>query len=414
MKNVLFYSLFALILSFFTVPSVSQDYTFDDFVGTWHGTISSTNFGGYNDPMTMTIFEDGFYTETSGRLMPTLYPNTQQCDYDVSTNRFHWWYLHIVYAGQQTFRHHYYTVVHFQNDTLIMHYNFWNDPDPHPEAGTIFLVKENTTPPPANFLFDVVDGELLLTWDTPDNGDSPIDIIEGYNVYSSFEQGEYELLGFTEETSFLVENGASAGLHSYYVTAVYEEEESEPSDELVILFDTPEPDALLGELQENKVELEWTEPNSESGQMATLLGYNVYHKYENEDFIILEFTETINFTHEDLDNGTHHYYVTAVYEGGESDPSNEIEVTVMVTTNLNEIHSGSFRLHPNPTREYVYVDGVEDIKAIRIFNQAGQAIKSINSSGLNRKIDISSLSKGLYIITIETSNGMISKKLIVQ
>lgn len=414
MKNKLRYSLFALILSFFSVPSISQDYAFDDFVGTWHGTISAENYGGFNDPITMTIYEDGFYTETSGHLMPSTYPDTQQCEFQSSTNRFHWWYLATVYSGQAFYDHHYYEIVYFNNDTLEMHYNFHDNPEPWPEAGVIYLVRVNTTPSPANFFFDVVDGELLLTWDAPDNGDSPIDVLEGYNVFSSYEQGEYELLAFTEETSFLVENGAIAGLNSYYVTAVYEEEESEPSDQLFILFDTPEPDALLGEPQENKVDLEWSLPDSESGPMATLLGYNVYHKYENEDFAILEFTETINFTHEELDNGTHHYYVTAVYEGGESNPSNEIEVTIMVATSLNEIHFGSFNLYPNPARDHVFINGIEDIKNIRIFNQAGQALKLIDVTGINRKIDISDLSTGLYIITIETSDGMISKRFIVQ
>ncbi len=171
---------------------------------------------------------------------------------------------------------------------------------------------------------------------------------------------------------------------------------------------------MLGEPQENKVVLEWSLPDPESDPMATLLGYNIYHKYENEDFAILEFTETINFTHEELDNGTHHYYVTAVYEGGESDPSNEIEVTVMVATSLNEIHFASFNLYPNPARDHVFIDGMEDIKNIRIFNQAGQTIKLIGVTGINRKIDISDLSTGLYVITIETSNGKISKRFIVQ
>ena len=414
MKNKLRYSLFVLTSIFLSFPLFSQDYTFNDFVGTWHGTISAENYGGFNDPITMTIYEDGFYTETSGRLMPSLYPDTQQCEYQASTNRFHWWYLSTVYAGQYFYTHHLYEIVYFNNDTLEMHYNFHDNPEPWPEAGVIFLVKVNTTPPPANFFFNVADGELLLTWDAPDNGDAPIDVLEGYNVFSSFDQGEYELLAFTEETSFLVENGAAAGLNSYYVTAVYEEDESVPSDQLFIVFETPEPDALLGEPHENKIDLVWSEPDSELGPMATLLGYNVFHKYENEEFTIIQFTESSNFTHEDLDNGTHHYYVTAVYEGGESDPSNEIELTVMVATNLNEIHSGSFNLYPNPARQYVFIDGVEDIQTIRIINLTGQAIKSIDVDGIHGNIDVSDLNKGVYIMTLETSNGLISRRFIVQ
>ena len=133
-----------LLITFFSGPAAAQDYTFDDFVGTWSGTISSQTFEPYEDPITMIIEQDGFYTETSGHLMPTIYPNTQECDFDAETNRFHWWYLQTVYAGQYFYQHFFYEIVYFQNDTLEMHYNFWDDPEPFPEVGTIFLVKQTS------------------------------------------------------------------------------------------------------------------------------------------------------------------------------------------------------------------------------------------------------------------------------
>jgi hypothetical protein len=142
MKKI-YFTLLSLVISLITLSQSS--YTFEDFVGTWNGYISSTSFGGYNDPMTMVIEPDGFYTETSGHFMPTIYPNTQECDFDAPTNRFHWWYLKVVYAGQYTYQHFYYEIVYFQNDTLEMHYNFWDDPEPYPEVGTIFLVRDTFT-----------------------------------------------------------------------------------------------------------------------------------------------------------------------------------------------------------------------------------------------------------------------------
>ena len=33
----------------------------------------------------------------------------------------------------------------FSNDTLIAHYNFWDDPVPHPDFGTLFLVRQGAT-----------------------------------------------------------------------------------------------------------------------------------------------------------------------------------------------------------------------------------------------------------------------------
>jgi hypothetical protein len=137
------------ILTFITLTTVvtfGQSYTFDDFVGTWEGFYSYENFGGGFEELTMTIEPDGFYTETSGYFMPPYYyPNTQSCDYDEATNRFHMKHIETVYAGQTFYQHYFYEVVYFQNDTLEMHYNYWDDPEPHPETGTLFLVRATIT-----------------------------------------------------------------------------------------------------------------------------------------------------------------------------------------------------------------------------------------------------------------------------
>lgn len=402
-----------LVISLISFSSFSQDYTFEDFVGTWHGTISSSYFGGYNDPMTMVIYSDGFYTETSGHLMPSIYPNTQQCEYQASTNRMHWWYLATVYSGQYFYDHFYYEVVYFNNDTLEMHYNFWDDPQPNPDAGTIFLVRENITPPPTNLTPDFIDGQVLLSWSEPDNGENPIAELQGYNVYERYDLGDYELLGFSMDTSYLIGDTTSAGLYAYYVTAVYDQGESLPSDELSIIYTTPEPESLQGNPMANNIALEWSGPNPGSGPMATLLGYNIYHKYENGSFGFVDFTEASNYIHENLNTGSHHYYVTAVYSGGESDPSDEIEVLLLIS-GLDEKSVGSARIFPNPASEFVYIHTEEEIRSIRIFNQSGQLLKTAKPSAFNQKVDISDINTGLYILQIETINGLISKKLMIR
>jgi len=221
------------ILSFLIQHLSAQSYVFEDFVGTWHGTISSQTWPPYNDPMTMIIYNDHFYTETSGHLMPTIYPNTQQCDYDAPTNRMHWWYLQTVYAGQYFYQHFYYEVVYFNNDTLEMHYNFWDDPVPHPEVGTIFLVRENTTPQPANLTAQLNTQSIQLNWTAPQNIPSGSSL-QGYNVYYSSNNGTYSLLDFVQQTNYTHAGYFQAGSHEYYVTAVYNIGESDPSNEVVV------------------------------------------------------------------------------------------------------------------------------------------------------------------------------------
>ncbi|MEE4257264.1 MAG: T9SS type A sorting domain-containing protein [Bacteroidales bacterium] len=223
---------FIITISF---NSYAQDYSFEDFVGTWNGSISSTYFGGYNDPMTMIIYDDHFYTETSGHLMPTIYPNTQQCDFDEPTNRMHWWWLETVYAGQHFYHHEYYEVVYFSNDTLIMHYNFWDDPVPNPDAGMIFLVRETLTPSPSNLSAQILAQNIQLNWNEPSNVPQG-STLQCYNVYYSENNSAYVLLDDVQgATSYTHAGYFQAGSHAYYVTAVYNIGESAPSNEAEII-----------------------------------------------------------------------------------------------------------------------------------------------------------------------------------
>jgi hypothetical protein len=296
---------------------------------------------------------------------------------------------------------------------LEMHYNYWDDPMPHPEVGTIILVKVTSTPAPINIGVDFIDDLAVLTWDEPNNGNNPIADLLGYNVYGSYDMEEYELIAFTEDIFYSFENGAAAGLHSFHVTALYDEGESFPSDEIAITFTTPEPEMLSGEAVANHIELNWSAPNPEFGPMATLLGYNVFHKYENEEFEFVAFVESSSFSHEDLVSGTHYYYTTAVYDGGESNPSNEVEV-LLLTTSVNEDIAIVTRVFPNPTTDFLIIETAENLRRVTLMNQAGQLLRAIDAPQSNQQIDVTGLATGLYILTIETSSRVTTEKLMIR
>jgi hypothetical protein len=411
MKTFIQYLILSLALIVFTSTLYSQDYVFEDFVGTWHGTISS-EWNYYNDPISLTIYSDGFYTETSGRLMPSIYPNTQQCDYEASTNRMHFWYLSTVYAGQQTYTHIYYEIVSFENNVLEMHYNFWDDPEPNPDAGTIYLVKETATPSPENIMTDVMNSQLFISWDEP-QGIAQLNIdLQGYNVYNSYDGGAYEFLAFTEQKSYLLEEGAGVGLNSYYITSVYDQGESSESDEISVIFESPEPQYVQGNNSGFDIILEWETPMSEISPIAKLLGYNIFHKYENGDFAFLEYTQYETYNHVNLNPGLHTYYLVAVYEGGESQPTNELEVSVVIT-GFSDVMAESINIYPNPTSDYVYIDLNQDIERISIVNQSGQVLRSVGVAEKKYTFDLNEFSSGIYFIIIETIDGSITKKISV-
>jgi hypothetical protein len=140
MKRIKYTILAALLLSFSFI-SQAQSYSSADFVGEWHGEIFN-RYDGTRQTSIM-LYSNGDYTESSGNLMPTIYPNTQKWEYEASTNRLHFWWLQTVYAGHKTYSHTYYELIRFDQDSVILHYNFWDDPVAHPEVGKLELRNKN-------------------------------------------------------------------------------------------------------------------------------------------------------------------------------------------------------------------------------------------------------------------------------
>ncbi|MBP1645902.1 MAG: hypothetical protein H6Q16_1477 [Bacteroidetes bacterium] len=72
----------------------------------------------------------------------------------------------------------------------------------------------------------------------------------------------------------------------------------------------------------------------------------------------------------------------------------------------------SITLYPNPANKEVNISSQNIINSIEVFNSLGQKIYHSDIKANEKSIDINSLSKGVYIIGINTDKGYIRKKLI--
>jgi hypothetical protein len=98
------------------------------------------------------------------------------------------------------------------------------------------------------------------------------------------------------------------------------------------LADLEGPTNLTASVTNQDVTLNWTAPTNPGG---TFLGYNVYRT----GISIAQLpTSQTNYVDTNLPNGTYSYYVTAVYEGGESAPTNTVEVEITGGSNLTTIN----------------------------------------------------------------------------
>jgi len=174
------------------------------------------------------------------------------------------------------------------------------------------------------------------------------------------------------------------------------------------------------EFQNNFFILEWEEPDLPHDD---LIGYNVYR--ENELFIFINETSIYNIYDsvygivsncggEDfLFYGTGEgftAYVTAVYNPGQIESTSEaIEIDGPLLI-LNDVKKHKAILYPNPTDGILNI-GNRNLTKIQIFDLTGKLVKEFNPIPL---VDLSNLSKGIYLIKLISDEGTITDKIIIK
>ena len=81
-----------------------------------------------------------------------------------------------------------------------------------------------------------------------------------------------------------------------------------------------------------------------------------------------------------------------------------------------ELNKASIKLYPNPAQSTLYVDGVQDVQSIRIYDIAGREVlkPSYQTSKNSLKLDITALAPGTYTIVYVEKNRDIQTSLFVK
>jgi hypothetical protein len=93
----------------------------------------------------------------------------------------------------------------------------------------------------------------------------------------------------------------------------------------------------------------------------------------------------------------------------------EAVVTVEDCSNINELSRVVMELYPNPSNGEFVVTASENMISINITDVQGKVVYAMNDINVNKlNVDQAGLEKGMYMINVETTNGTITKSLIVQ
>lgn len=183
------------------------------------------------------------------------------------------------------------------------------DPDPDPETPIII---EAPSLYPINPLTDN-DGDITLDWFNVNGATF-------YEIYRRDDGTTYSLIKSGVVYSMYLDIGLSDGYYDYYIIASNGVEYSKPSETktVQVLIPPPIPPTLCSILpsagKTGDISLEW------SGYANN---YNVYRAKDSESFTLIKSDVTSReYLDEVLSSGNYQYYVTAIENQKESDPSN--------------------------------------------------------------------------------------------
>ncbi|MCF8368578.1 MAG: C10 family peptidase [Bacteroidales bacterium] len=209
----------------------------------------------------------------------------------------------------------------------------------------------------------------------------------------SFGQGSLNQLG---GVNFYAWTGAEKGTPKFY----FDDFMIEEFGELQLL---PPLNFALNVAFEN-LQLTWDAPGS-----MTPNSYNIYYSYNGGNYDLLENTTETSLIVESPGNGLHSYYLTAVYDEGESDPTNTQEVLL---TGNDEIQSNYFNVFPNPAESFVMLSSQDPIHWLKLYNYSGQLLFEKKVDSKSFKLNIADLKAGIYFLRLETGNRAVSQQIV--
>lgn len=165
------------------------------------------------------------------------------------------------------------------------------------------------------------------------------------------------------------------------------------------------PTNLQYELFEGNIELSWDVPATKE-----LTGYNIYYSYNLGSFEIIDNIEETEYAIESPGDGSHRYYITAVYDEGESDPTNMVEVLI---TGIFENNTEKIRVYPNPVSNQLTIKSNKNISYVYLYNCTGNMVfeQELNTDVF--QLNTVTFDSGLYLLRIDTGTGTITKRIVI-
>lgn len=131
-----------------------------------------------------------------------------------------------------------------------------------------------------------------------------------------------------------------------------------------------------------------------TGQDANIIKPAIEHSVENFDYLMFVYWI------QDVRTGE-------VFQSGTFDPRPDL-------ISVNETEMFPVTVYPNPAMNYINVQSDVPFTRLTLVNMMGQTVKDVQPSDNNYHMNLEGITKGIYILRIESAEGVTTKKISVQ
>jgi photosystem II stability/assembly factor-like uncharacterized protein len=89
-------------------------------------------------------------------------------------------------------------------------------------------------------------------------------------------------------------------------------------------------------------------------------------------------------------------------------------VTINECTTISEHSGGKLSIYPNPARDVLNISSSMIIRTVKLYNLTGQEVATVLLNKRSGSIDTSKLKPGIYLLQIEATEGIESKRIIIE
>ena len=108
--------------------------------------------------------------------------------------------------------------------------------------------------------------------------------------------------------------------------------------------------------------------------------------------------------------------ISAVWESETDQCESFTEVVCDIWTSISDpgVTEGSFSLYPNPADDHVFITTSGELKRVTVYNALGQLVVDEITTGKQYELTTSSYTIGVYMVRVETAEGVTTRTLTVQ